>query len=151
MEHAFLERFDANGGPLALGELDAALLAGEALHRELRPNLEADYICLMARMAKEGARLLHLVDEGEVRALAVWRDYLTTYCGRRFEIDDLVTSAAHRSMGYGAMIMRCLERKAEAVGADAVMLVSATHRTNAHRFYFRERFVVSAFLFTKQG
>lgn len=146
-----LDRFDTAGQPIVISDLDSALREGEKLHRYFRPNIEGDYLAYMRRMAQEGAHVMHLVDEGEVRALAVWRDYLTTYCGRRFEIDDLVTDEAHRSQGYGATIMRCLEAKAAEIGADAVMLVSATHRTHAHRFYFRERFLATAFLFQKDG
>lgn len=151
MNPAFLERIDAIGEPLPLpeGQLAAALLQGEVLHRAFRPDLAGDYVAHMQRMAGEGAGIVQLVDAGEVRAIAVWRTFLTTYCGRRFEIDDLVTAQSHRSKGYGATLVRALEAKARSLACDAVMLSSATHRVDAHRFYFRERYSISAFLFTK--
>jgi len=151
MSSVFLERVDGAGMPIVVAEADlsSALRQGEPLHRAFRPDLPDDYRGHMQQMADEGAGIVQLVDNGEVRAIAVWRTYLTTYCGRRFEVDDLVTAEGHRSKGYGAVLMRALEAKARALGCDAVMLTSATRRVDAHRFYLRERFAISSFLFAK--
>jgi GNAT superfamily N-acetyltransferase len=150
-QHAFIDRIGANGAPISLADADAeaALREGEALHRDFRPDMKGDYIAYMQRMAAEGASLTQLFDDGEVRAIAVWRRFLTTYCGRRFEIDDLVTAESQRSKGYGAAMMRALEAKARSLSCNAILLSSATHRTGAHRFYLRERFAIVSFLFAK--
>jgi GNAT superfamily N-acetyltransferase len=147
----FIHRIDAAGVFIAIpeAERDAALRQGASWLREFRPNITGDYVAHMRHMAREGANITQLVDEGEVRAIAVWRTFLTTYCGRRFEIDDLVTVEDHRSKGYGATLIRALEEKARSLSCDAVMLTSATWRVDAHRFYFRERFTIDAFLFSK--
>lgn len=98
-----IHRIDASGGSLPFpdDQLEALLREGEALHRAFRPAMQGDYLGYLGRMAAEGTGLLQLFDEGAVRAVAVRRSFLTTYCGRRFEIDDLVTDEAHRSRGYG--------------------------------------------------
>jgi GNAT superfamily N-acetyltransferase len=151
MDIQFLHRLDAAGTVLPIAQADAetALRQGEALHRDFRPHIGGDYAAYIRGMAQEGAGLMQLVDEDEVRAIAVWRHYLTTYCGRRFEIDDLVTAEGHRSKGYGATMLEALEAKARSLACNVVMLVSATWRVDAHRFYFRERYTVQSFLFTK--
>lgn len=151
MNSVLLERIDASGAPIPIPntEQGAALRQGEQLHCEFRPGLTGDYAGHMQRMASEGAGIVQLVDQGEVCALAVWRTYLTTYCGRRFEIDDLVTAEGRRSKGYGATLIRALEAKARSLACDAVMLTSATWRVDAHRFYLRERYAMNAFLFGK--
>ncbi|HEY6814934.1 MAG TPA: GNAT family N-acetyltransferase [Croceibacterium sp.] len=151
MNSGLLERIGANGAPIPVTEAGqrAALMQGEPLHRAFRPNLPADYPAHMEQMAGEGAHILQLEDGGDICAIAVWRTYLTTYCGRRFEVDDLVTAEGQRSKGYGATLMRALEAKARALGCGAVMLTSGTWRVDAHRFYFRERFAISSFLFVK--
>jgi GNAT superfamily N-acetyltransferase len=148
----FVDRIDVTGAPVPVGrsEIEAALREGEALHRGFRPRIEGDYVAHLRRMADDGARMMQLADEGEVRAIAIWRTFLTTYCGRRFEIDDLVTADGHRSKGYGATLIRALEAKAKSLSCDEVMLSSATWRADAHRFYFRERYAIAAFLFTKK-
>jgi GNAT superfamily N-acetyltransferase len=151
MDQPFIDRIDATGLtlPIPPSEVDAALRQGATWHREFRPKITGDYVGHMRQMAGEGANITQLVDDGEVRAIAVWRTFLTTYCGRRFEIDDLVTVEDHRSKGYGATLIRALEAKARLLSCDAVMLTSATWRVDAHRFYFRERYTIDAFLFSK--
>jgi len=151
MNSVLLERIDATGAPVPVpdAEQGAALRQGEPLHRAFRPGLTGDYAGHMQRMANEGAGIVQLVDDGEVCAIAVWRTYLTTYCGRRFEIDDLVTTEGRRSKGYGAILIRTLEAKARSLTCDAVMLTSGTWRVDAHRFYLRERYAINAFLFAK--
>ncbi len=126
------------------------LLEGEALHRQLRPALEVDYPAQIERLIPEGARLAQLVDEGEVRAIALWRVFETTYCGWRLEIEDLVSDEAHRSKGYGAAMLRWLDSRAKAFGCPTLTLVSGTHRKRAHRFYFREGYEITAFHFVRE-
>ena len=125
------------------------LLGGEALHRQLRPALDADYPTQIERMFGEGARLAQLVDEGEVRAIGLWRVFETTYCGRRLEIEDLVSSEAHRSRGYGAALLRWFDARAVELGCPTTTLHSAVHRDRAHRFYFREGFHIMGFHFSR--
>lgn len=127
------------------------LLEGEALHRQLRPALDADYPTQIERMFDEGARLVQLVDEDEVRAIGLWRAFETTYCGRRLEIEDLVASEAHRSRGYGAALLRWFDTQAMALGCPTTTLHSAVHRDRAHRFYFREGFHIMGFHFSRKS
>jgi GNAT superfamily N-acetyltransferase len=128
MDVPSITRINSTGVTLSLleAELSAALQQGEALHREFRPNISGDYVAYLSQMAGEGAGIVQLVDDGEVRAIAVWRTFLTTYCGRRFEIDDLVTADSQRSKGYGSTLIRALEVQARLLGCDVVMLTSAT-------------------------
>ena len=125
------------------------VLEGEILHRQLRPALEADYPAQIERMIGEGARLVQLVDEGEVRAIGLWRVFHTTYCGRRLEIEDLVSSEPHRSRGYGAALLRWFDTQAIALDCPTTTLHSAVHRDRAHRFYFREGFHIMGFHFSR--
>jgi len=125
------------------------IIEGETLHRQLRPALDADYPAQIERMFGEGARLAQLVDEGEVRAIGLWRVFETTYCGRRLEIEDLVSSEAHRSLGYGAALLRWFDAQAISLGCPTTTLHSAVHRDRAHRFYFREGFHIMGFHFSR--
>jgi GNAT superfamily N-acetyltransferase len=127
----------------------ALLIEGEALHRQLRPLLDADYPAQIERMFAEGARLAQLVDEDEVRAIGLWRSFETTYCSRRLEIEDLVSSEAHRSRGYGAALLRWFDAQAIALNCPTTTLHSGVHRDRAHRFYFREGFHILGFHFSR--
>ena len=144
-----VERIDVAGQLLPSGDEASHLDQGEALHRAFRPIMGTDYRAHMVEMFAEGAGIVQLLDQGEVRALAVWRAFHTTYCGYRLEIDDLVTDETQRSRGYGATLLIFVEAKARAMGCDTLTLNSATQRARAHRFYFREGLHIAGFHFTK--
>lgn len=124
------------------------LARAESVHRQLRPYLPADYAAKMRRVLKE-ARMALAVDADKVLGLAVYRWHENTFDGLKFYIDDLVTDEAHRSRGVGHLLMTHLELVARKLGANGLVLDSGTQRTQAHKFYFREGFVIPAFNFKK--
>jgi GNAT superfamily N-acetyltransferase len=97
-----------------------------------------------------GGRMAVVANSSQVLALAVWRVFENTFEGCKFYVDDLVTDEAHRSCGLGRVVMGFLQEEAVRVGASCLVLDSGTQRTHAHRFYFREDFVITSFNFKKQ-
>ena len=85
-----------------------------------------------------------------VIGVAVFREFENTHVGRRFYIDDLVTDESERSTGAGHTLIAYLEKVARDRGCPGLDLESGTHRTRAHRFYFREGFFITAFSFRKE-
>ena len=120
----------------------------EPVHRQLRPHLPDDYPEKMWRVL-EGARMALAVRDDKVLGLAVYRWHENTFDGLKFYIDDLVTDEAQRSQGVGRTLIEHLEKVAKGVGASGLVLDSGTQRTQAHKFYFREGFVIPAFNFKK--
>ncbi|MDP5237912.1 GNAT family N-acetyltransferase [Uliginosibacterium sp. 31-16] len=128
----------------------AWLARAEKVHRQLRPALPADYTAKMRRVFAGGARMTLATRGDAVCGLAVWRWHENTFDGIKFYIDDLVTDAALRSQGVGKSLVARLAMEAHQHGADALVLDSGTQRQQAHRFYFREGFVITSFNFKKQ-
>jgi GNAT superfamily N-acetyltransferase len=126
------------------------LRAAEAVHRQLRPQLPDDYPGKMARVFREGGEMCVAVRGETVVGLAVFRQFENTHAGRRFYVDDLVTDEAGRSTGVGKAMVEHLVQIARARGCPGIELESGTQRMLAHRFYFREGFLVTAFSFRKQ-
>lgn len=120
----------------------------EGIHRQLRPHLPADYAAKMARVLKD-ARMALAVKGDAVLGLAVYRWHENTFDGLKFYIDDLVTDEARRSEGVGHALIAHLEQIAKGLGANGLVLDSGTQRTQAHKFYFREGFVITSFNFKK--
>jgi ribosomal protein S18 acetylase RimI-like enzyme len=145
MSHRFIE-LDANT-PAA--ECDATLALVESLHRQLRPKIPAPYADYLKQMFAEGVRMSVLLDGDVPKALGVWRVRLTTYQGRRFYVDDLVTDENSRGSGHGGILLDHLEGHAKALDSDYFTLDSGTHRTQAHRFYFRHGMAITSFGFQK--
>jgi GNAT superfamily N-acetyltransferase len=59
--------------------------------------------------------------------------------GRRVWVEDLAVHPEHRSRGVGKQLLDEAKRWARARGAARLQLESAEARTDAHRFYARER------------
>jgi GNAT superfamily N-acetyltransferase len=114
----------------------------------LRPHLPADYVEKMTRVL-QGARMALAVEGSEVLGLAVYRWHENTFDDLKFYIDDLVTTERRRSQGVGRALLAHLEQVARSLGASGLVLDSGTHRTQAHKFYFREGFVINSFNFKK--
>lgn len=125
------------------------LKAAEDVHRQLRPQLPSDYVAKMQRVFAAGGRMLIARALDQVVGVAVWRASENTFSGRYLYVDDLVTDASTRSQGVGrAMLARC-EQIARELGCHDFVLDSGVQRDQAHKFYFREGLVISAFNFKK--
>jgi len=125
------------------------LARAERVHRQLRPSLPAEYVARMRCIFETGGEMCVAVSGGEVLGVAVFRSFDNTHHGKRFYVDDLVTDEMRRSSGVGRALLRFLEGLARARGGDSIDLDSGTHRGRAHRFYFREDFVIPSFVFRK--
>ena len=122
----------------------------EAVHRQLRTALPADYAARLSQVFANGGRLAVVADGEAVVGVALWRLIENTYEGRRLYVDDLVTDAARRSRGVGKSLLGHLEDKARRLGCDVLALDSGAQRAAAHKFYFREGMHIPGFCFRKE-
>jgi GNAT superfamily N-acetyltransferase len=126
------------------------LARAESVHRQLRPHLPPEYAGKMKVVFSQGGEMCVAVDGEQVAGVAVFRLFENTHVGRRFYVDDLVTEEKRRSGGVGRALVAWLEGEARRRGCPGLDLESGTHRTDAHRFYFREGFVIPSFSFRKE-
>jgi GNAT superfamily N-acetyltransferase len=126
------------------------LAKAEPVHRQLRTTLPAQYEAKMRRVFEGGARMCVAVEGTVVAGVAVYRIYENTFQGRQLYVDDLVTDEKRRSTGVGRALLSYLEQKARAAILENLALDSGTQRQQAHKFYFREGMVVTAFHFGKR-
>lgn len=127
----------------------ALLAASEAVHRQLRPQLPADYCARMAQICAAGGRMLVAVQQQQILGLAVWRLIENTHEGRKLYVDDLVTDEQRRSSGVGAALLSRLQDYARQHQCSSLALDSGTQRMRAHAFYFREGMRIASFSFQK--
>ena len=121
----------------------------EHVHRQLRPQLPANYASRLREVFAAGGRMAIAVEDGDVVSVAVWRLIENTNEGRRLYVDDLVSDAVRRSRGAGRLLRGWLEAKARSLGCGALALDSGVQRQDAHRFYFREGMAIFAYSFKK--
>lgn len=134
---------------------DGTLVAQEWLfrtdfvHRQLRPQMDMDHVNQMLRVFAGGGRMVVAVEDEAVVGLAVYRIYENTFEGRQLYVDDLVSEQSQRSTGIGKALMDHLMQIAKDEKCIGFNLDSGVQRAQAHKFYFREGMVVSAFHFWK--
>lgn len=127
-------------------------IAAFPLMKELRPHLDLDtYLSLLEEMRPRGYRLFALEEDGQPLALAGVAVMANFYNGRYLFIYDLVTKAEERSKGYGAELVRYLEKFARDQGCHLVELTSGVQRKDAHRFYEEKMgYLRSSWVFRKK-
>ena len=128
---------------------DEQIAATFDVMKQLRPHLDRDeYVATVrALQASDGFRLVALIDDGVIRAVAGYRYMRMLYCGRLLYVDDLVVDERVRSQGYGSRILDWLKNEARREGCAELQLISRTVREQAHRFYFREGLGIECFHF----
>jgi GNAT superfamily N-acetyltransferase len=130
---------------IRVAETDEELVACYPVVHELRGHLDRDEFLMRARLQRsEGWKLAYLVDEGAVRAAAGYRLVHNLFSGRVLYVDDLVTSAVHRSRGHGAALLGWLVAHARELDCDTLELDSGVQRFDAHRFYLTQRMHISS-------
>lgn len=129
---------------------DSRLTTVYPVMRELRSDLsEEEFHNLYAAGHEDGYRIAAIFDGDECRACAGYRLVTNFVSGRYLYVDDLVTAERWRSHGYGRLLNKYLVELARSEDCTSVQLDSATHRAKAHRFYFRERYTITAFHFAR--
>jgi len=118
--------------------------------RQLRTHFvdEKNFVAQVERQRAEGFRLASLEDSGAVRAVAGYRMTESLFAGRFCYVDDLVTDAAARSLGYGGALFDWLVAEARAAGCAKLDLDSGVQRFAAHRFYFTKRMIIASHHFS---
>jgi GNAT superfamily N-acetyltransferase len=133
---------------LALAQTDEEIAACYPVMRELRPHLDSPaFLAAVKRMKAEGYCLVCIADP-DVRAVAGFRKMEMLSTGAVLYVDDLVTSASHRSQGYGKRLLAWLLEEAKKQQCQYLELDSGSQRLDAHRFYEREGLMKKAFHFS---
>jgi GNAT superfamily N-acetyltransferase len=118
---------------------------------QLRTHLTAASLAeIYAEGHPQGLRFTAAYDEhGRCLAVAGWRVLATTVALRKLYVDDLVTTASARGGGIGGALLAELEERARRAGCRVIDLDSGVHRSDAHRFYMRERMAITSYHFVK--
>ncbi|CAF1214268.1 unnamed protein product [Rotaria sordida] len=124
-----------------------------AVHAQLRPNLNKftsdDYVQYIQQLPD--IHICGIIRKNEtetiVLALAIYRNYLTTYDTHRFEIDDLIVDEKERNHGLGTNLMNYLIQQAKQCHAVQIHIHCDLNNTDVHRFFFRFGLIIPIFEF----
>lgn len=132
-----------------LAETDADIHRCFPVIAELRPHLvEAQFVGRVRRQQGESGFQLAFVEDGGVKSVAGFRVAEFLAWGKILYVDDLISTSAERSKGHGKLLLDWLVARARADGCAQFHLDSGVQRFDAHRFYLRERMIISAHHFS---
>lgn len=138
---------------IQVAETDEQIAACFPVMHELRPHLKdaAEFVSRVRLQQKESYVLAYSVGaDGKPAGCMGFRRQNRLVHGPVIYVDDLVTLGPQRSGGHGAALLDWLEELARGEGIKVIDLDSGTQRAEAHRFYFRQRYAVTAFHFLKR-
>lgn len=116
---------------------------------ELRPHFELGALETQIRkQMNHGYEVLVGQVDGEVRAVAGFRQGENLAWGGFLYVDDLVTLPSKRSTGLGAALITELKRLVCERNLQQLHLDSGVQRFGAHRFYLRHGFDITSHHFT---
>ncbi|HXM75033.1 MAG TPA: GNAT family N-acetyltransferase [Chthoniobacterales bacterium] len=117
--------------------------------RELRTQFTdpEKFVERVQRQQRDGYLLAFLEAEGEVRAVAGYRFLESLFSGKFLYVDDLVTAARDRSLGFGGQLLDWLIEQAREHRCESLELDSGVQRFDAHRFYLVKRMNISSYHF----
>ncbi len=134
----------------------AEILGLEAMAKQhdlikcLNPTMSLERYCnLLSQMLPRGYRMVGAFERGRCIGLSGFWVGTKLYSGQYLEIDNFVIAETHRSAGIGKLLTQWLEQEARRQHCETVMLDAYTVNADAHRFYFREGYVIKGFHFLK--
>lgn len=117
----------------------------------LRPMLKKEnFVAQIRNMQQEGYNLLYIQENNQTVAIAGYRIYTMLYCEKMLYLDDLSTLEIHRGKGYASQLLNHLKVIALEQDCVSIQLDSDPSRTIAHKLYFKEDFIISAYHFHKK-
>lgn len=121
------------------------------LLRELRTDLTENEFYRLHELARahNGYEILLALDDGTPVALAGFRVLHDFVHGTHLYVDDLVVRSDRRSSGYGALLLRHLEKVASEKRCVLLRLSTGTANDGGRRFYERENWTLRAVVYKK--
>ena len=110
----------------------------------------ATYAAYLEEMIPMGYRQMIVQEQGECIALAGYWINTKLYCGRYAELDNVIVTANHRDRGVGRLLCQQIEAEAIRQGCKTVLLDAYVENSKAHRFYFREGYIIRGYHFLKK-
>ena len=133
-------------------ELNTATEFGKIypLLKQVNPSLtKAQFTKRLKAMRAQGYRCIAAVENGKYLGISGFWTGTRFWCGKFIDYDNVIVDKSLRSTGIGRKLVAWIEKEARRLGCDMLGLDCYTTSHDAHRFYFREGFIIKGYHFTK--
>lgn len=120
--------------------------------KELRTELSyAEYLNIYETAhAQDGYEIVGLESGTNIMAVMGYRVLVDFVHGKHLYIDDLVSTAAQRSKGFGARLLAYAEEVARTLGCKSLRLCAGIDNEIGQKFYEREGWDLRAVVYKKK-
>ena len=124
----------------------AEMKASYTLLLQLNPKMEATaYENMLQQMIPHNYKQVGVYKADQLVGLSGYWINTKLYCGKYIEMDNVIVDEAYRSHGIGKLLSNWILEKALAEDCKSIHLDAYAHNKKAHRFYFREGFMIEGF------
>lgn len=117
---------------------------------QTNPTLsKSDFNKRLKKMLAIGYRCIAMVENDEYLGICGFWVGTRFWCGDFIDLDNVVVDEKHRGKNIGKKLVAWVENLAEQQGCSQVGLDCYVTFNNAHRFYFREGYIIKGYHFIK--
>jgi GNAT superfamily N-acetyltransferase len=103
----------------------------------------------LKKMLPQGYRCIAWKEKNAYLGLCGFWTGTRFWCGNFIDLDNVIVDAKVRSKGIGKKLVAWVEKEARKLGCDQMGLDAYTTSHAAHRFYFREGYIIKGYHFIK--
>ena len=121
------------------------------LVKELNSKLKkSDYKVMLSDMLAHGYRMVAVFDGKNCAGLSGFWISTKIYSGKYVELDNVIVGKYYRSHGLGKLLCDWIIAEAKKQNCKTAMLDAYVENAAAHKFYFREGYMIRGFHFIKK-
>lgn len=106
---------------------------------------ESQYEEIIAKRAEENYRMVGVFDNDKCVCAAGFWIGTRFYSGKFIQLDNLVTLPDYRSKGVGKMIVDYVKKIGKNEDCSRLLVDSYVENFDAHKFFFREGFIIRGY------
>jgi GNAT superfamily N-acetyltransferase len=104
-----------------------------------------EYEKIIPERVQNGYRMLGVFDgEKCVCSAGFWISY-RFYCGKFIQLDNMVVIPEYRSKGVGKLVIDFIKNTGKTEACTKVLIDTYVENFDAHRFFFREGFIIRGY------
>ena len=120
------------------------------LIKQLNPTLsEEEFNRKLQKMLVQGYRCIAMVEDGEYQAVCGFWHGTRFWCGDFIDLDNFVVDEKLRGKNIGKQLIDWIENIAKELDCNQVGMDCLVISNGAHRFYFREGYIIKGYHFIK--
>jgi GNAT superfamily N-acetyltransferase len=104
-----------------------------------------EYASILPDRLSGGYRMLGVFDGDKCVCTGGFWVSFRFYCGKFIQLDNMVTLPEYRSKGVGKLVTDWIKETGKSEACERVLIDTYVENFEAHRFFFREGFIIRGY------